>query len=87
VEGVISNITNSKPGTVVYLLFTAGSDKDAARVAINVTPEQLEATKQMFEPFSGKKVRVAGTVKHVTVKGLSRPDVVITDFSAVSNSP
>jgi hypothetical protein len=56
-------------------------------VAINVTPDQVDATKQMFEPFRDKKVRVKGTVKHVTVNGLNRPDIVITDSSAVSLSP
>jgi len=87
VEGVPVEIAASQSGKTVYLLFAPKSERDAARAGIKVEVAEGDAMKDQLKPFLGKKIRVSGNVDLQQLNGMKRPDIMMTDLSAVQTVP
>lgn len=83
VEGVVQDNAQSGSGKTVYLLFSSEENRDATRAGMRIDSEMTDSMIAKLEPFTGKNVRISGTVALQKVSGLNRPDIMINDISAV----
>lgn len=84
IEGVVRKIFRRSGGKTVYLLFSGDDQaRNAARAGIRTGDAPPETLIEKLNPFVGKKVRVSGIVSLQTGFGLNRPDIIMTDISAV----
>ncbi len=87
VEGVFREIGYSQSKSTLYLLFSENSQRDDTRGAILVKDAGPDLGESALKPLIGKKIRLSGVLDVKTVKGLTRPDVVITNRAAIQVVP
>lgn len=83
VEGTAKSVTLSSSEKTIYLVFSSKEDRNAAQAGIELGKSSKEEMTKQLEPFIGKKIRVTGKVRVLTFQGLTRPDIEMSDLSAV----
>ncbi|MBC8127563.1 MAG: hypothetical protein H8M99_10535 [Gloeobacteraceae cyanobacterium ES-bin-144] len=83
VEGVLKKTYLTEKKASLYLLFSTDPDKDEFRGTITTNKAPKNLSEDALTLLINKKIRIRGTVKSRNYSGNVRPEIDISDFSAI----
>ncbi len=85
-EGVLRGIAESQSGNTLYLLFSENPSRNDPRGAVSSEASGEGLDRRSLEALVGSRIRITGTVRVTRIGGLQRPEIPISERTAIQHA-